>query len=121
MIPWGALHIQDSARQITLGIVTKLYFPLGDGDLTVAIRVNQEGRTKMTSVKRWWELALWLSGLARQGSSPRGSLRLLAWSEGAVSRWDSLTFVGNFNWGIRAFGPTESSQPRYPLLKPNLL
>lgn len=67
MIPRDALQIRGSARQITLGIVTKVYFPLGDSDLTTASRVNQAGRTEMVSLERWWELALWLWGLARQG------------------------------------------------------
>lgn len=39
--PWDALQIQGSAGQLTLGIVTKLYFPLGDRGLTVASMVNE--------------------------------------------------------------------------------
>lgn len=44
MIPQDALQIQVSAGQITLRIVVKLYFSLGDNELVVASRVNQPSR-----------------------------------------------------------------------------
>lgn len=47
MIPQDALQIQGSAGQITLGIVIKLYFPLGDSELVVVVSmVNQPSRQR---------------------------------------------------------------------------